>query len=96
MDRVIRVDLVGVRAKDGERFVNGSDGDARQSVFIGNLDFMSKEEDLRAFFEAILVTERGNPHGKKNWVTRVRIVRDRETQMGKGFAYVQFAVSLVF
>ena len=27
------------------------------------------------------------------WVARVRIIRDRATQLGKGFAYVQFIVS---
>ena len=29
----------------------------------------------------------------KTWVTRVRIVRDKDTLLGKGIAYVQFAVS---
>ena len=33
---------------------------------------------------------------KSTWVTRVRIVRDRDTQLGKGFAYVQFVVSAKF
>lgn len=30
----------------------------------------------------------------KTWVTRVRIIRDKDTQLGKGFAYVQFSVRL--
>ncbi len=29
----------------------------------------------------------------KTWVTRVRIVRDKDTLLGKGIAYVQFAAS---
>lgn len=86
------VDVTGARAQT----------DPRLSVFVGNLDFASSEEDLRAFFEALLCAERGTPvsdddtsnrHGSL-WVTRVRIVRDRDTQLGKGFAYVQFAVSV--
>lgn len=81
--------------------------DPKLSVFVGNLDFASTEEALRAFFEGILCAERGDPESadedgegsgetrkrRKMWVTRARIVRDRDTQLGKGFAYVQFAVS---
>jgi len=95
MERIIRVDLVG---KNNEA---GSDTDPKLSVFVGNLDFASKEEDLRVFFEGLMTSEKGAPpssddtdeegHRKPpTWVTRVRIVRDKDTQLGKGFAYVQF------
>jgi nucleolar protein 12 len=101
LDRVIRVDHV---SKDVKKSVQHSsdlmlDGDPKLNIFVGNLDFGSKEEDLRAFFEKIIVTERGAPpvdsEGSKAsaWVTHVRIIRDKETLLGKGFAYVQFAVS---
>lgn len=78
-------------------------GDPKLSIFVGNLDFASKEEDLRAFFETLVANERGSqPQAQSlgggdetkssGWVTRVRIVRDKDTQLGKGFAYVQFVV----
>ncbi|KAF9648173.1 hypothetical protein BDM02DRAFT_3096934 [Thelephora ganbajun] len=75
-------------------------GDPKLSIFVGNLDFASKEEDLRAFFEALVTNERGErPQDSEDekgtrssrWVTRVRIVKDKDTQLGKGFAYIQFA-----
>jgi nucleolar protein 12 len=106
MERIIRVDLVG---KNRENEAAGSsDTDPKLSVFVGNLDFASKEEDLRVFFEGLMTSERGLPPPppppnddideelqKKplTWVTRVRIVRDKDTQLGKGFAYIQFTVS---
>ena len=89
-------------------------GDPKATLFGGNLEVTSKEEDLRAFFESVVVAERGMPgeksgddesdsesdqeeEGKKDkprtWVKRVRIIRDKDTQLGKGFAYVQFVVS---
>ncbi|KAG5642548.1 hypothetical protein DXG03_002587 [Asterophora parasitica] len=119
MERVIRVDLVGKKSasalakavKDGEEGASVElelvGADPKSSVFVGNLDFASKEEDLRVFFEGVLSAERGPPpvdsddeenegtvKKPKSWVTRVRIVRDKETQLGKGFAYVQFAVRM--
>jgi nucleolar protein 12 len=105
MDRFIRVDLAVKTATSGA--AEGL-GDPKLSVFVGNLDFASKEEDVRVFFEGVVSAERGPPptvHKAQssadiekpvNWVTRVRIVRDKDTQLGKGFAYVQFFVSPFF
>lgn len=79
------------------------------TLFVGNLDFSAKEEDLRTFFDSLLSKERGEPPEdqlktgesdemnslKKNpWVVSVRIIRDRDTQLGKGFAYVRFIVCI--
>lgn len=52
--------------------------DKRRSVFVGNLDFEEVEESLWKHFE---------PCGD---IEYVRIIRDSKTNMGKGFAYVQF------
>ena len=104
MERIIRVDLVG-KNSDNNNEAGSSNTDPKLSVFVGNLDFATKEEDLRVFFEGLMTSERGLPpspnddtdeeHQRKplTWVTRVRIVRDKGTQLGKGFAYVQFTVS---
>lgn len=96
MGRTLRADAVA-----------GGVGDPKRTVFVGGLDFASGEEDLRIFFEGVVSGERGPRSAVagdsdsdeedagaklKTWVTRVRIVRDKDTQLGKGFAYVQFAV----
>ncbi|GLB38746.1 putative RNA recognition motif containing protein [Lyophyllum shimeji] len=116
LDRVIRVDLVEKKhaleragaGEGGELDLHLADADPKSSVFVGNLDFASKEEDLRVFFEGVVSAERGPPpppaandqegaaekggiKKPRTWVIRVRIVRDKDTQLGKGFAYVQFA-----
>lgn len=106
MERMIRVDLVGRNIGTGSTDKKSAliDTDPKLSVFVGNLDFASKEEDLRVFFEGLMASEKGLPpshddtdeEGQRKpltWVTRVRIVRDKDTQLGKGFAYVQFIVS---
>ncbi|KAI0754878.1 hypothetical protein C8Q80DRAFT_1141625 [Daedaleopsis nitida] len=118
MDRTLRVDVVKKGTEGGETTVGAESamaGDPKATVFVGNLEFTSKEEDLRAFFEALVCEERGKPGEKtgeeesddedenedeaeegnesgqpRTWVKRVRIIRDRDTQLGKGFAYVQF------
>ncbi|KIY51514.1 hypothetical protein FISHEDRAFT_36944 [Fistulina hepatica ATCC 64428] len=98
LERVIRVDVVG--ALDGVG-ASTHHADPKLSVFVGNLDFETREREVRSFFEGVLSAARGPPpiveEGEtsaakpKTWVTRVRLVRDRDTQLGKGFAYVQFA-----
>ena len=99
--KTLRVD--GVRKHRAEDASGEGVGDPKLSIFVGNLDFASKQEDLRVFFETLVTTERGvRPQAQDSededgtrssrWVTRVRIVKDKDTQLGKGFAYVQFAV----
>ncbi|KAK6907345.1 hypothetical protein I203_101338 [Kwoniella mangroviensis CBS 8507] len=63
--------------------------DPKKSLFVGGLDYAAKEEDIRVFFEELVKAERGPAEDK--WVTGVRIVRDKETQLGKGFGYVHFS-----
>lgn len=117
MERMIRVDLAkrtkaGTSSLDDTSTVSvplNREADSQLSIFVGNLEFGSKEEDLRVFFEGLMCTERGppsegqTPDGEDDgdgaatekpltWVTRVRIIRDKDTQLGKGFAYLQFAV----
>lgn len=50
----------------------------RKSIFVGNLDFEEDEESLWSHF---------GPIGEIDYI---RIVRDSKTNVGKGFAYVQF------
>ncbi|EJD08288.1 uncharacterized protein FOMMEDRAFT_144269 [Fomitiporia mediterranea MF3/22] len=107
-EHMLRVDFVkkpaDVQTSSESTAAVGALTDPKQSVFVGNLDFATSEDDLRAFFEEVMCEERGQPSSDMNvedgkadtlqkakWVTRVRVVRDRETQLGKGFAYVQFS-----
>ncbi|SCU84878.1 LANO_0C02652g1_1 [Lachancea nothofagi CBS 11611] len=53
--------------------------DNKRSVFVGNLDFEETEESLWKHF------------GKTGDIEYVRVVRDSKTNVGKGFAYVQFS-----
>ncbi|KAF9223006.1 hypothetical protein BS17DRAFT_707694, partial [Gyrodon lividus] len=100
LDRMLRVDAVAkssAAAKSSDA-TSSAVGDPKLTIFVGNLDFASSEEDLRVFFEGVVSAERGPPGTElsqdgdkpKFWVTRVRMIRDRDTQLGKGFAYVQF------
>lgn len=52
--------------------------ETKRLVFVGNLDFEEREEPLWEYF------------GRCGEVEYVRVVRDAKTNVGKGFAYVQF------
>lgn len=67
--------------------------DPKMSLYVGNLVYAAKEDDLRAFVESLVVGEKGPAPEGGAWVEDVRIIRDRDTQMGKGFAYVAMRVS---
>jgi len=53
--------------------------DNKRAVFLGNLDFKTQEDEVRALFS------------KCGEVESVRLVRDASTGIGKGFGYVNFA-----
>ena len=53
--------------------------DFESTVFIGNLPWVVSEEELRAHF-----AEAGK-------ILNVRVIRDKDTFIGKGIAYIQFS-----
>lgn len=58
--------------------------DNKRTIFVGNLDFEESEETLWRYFNAKADDD----------VEAVRIVRDSKTNLGKGFALVQFKDTL--
>ena len=95
LDRHIRVDSVAHPSKI----------DSRRCVFVGNLDFVDDEPGInsaaneetskrsRTVNEPADVEEGlWRQFGKAGIVESVRVIRDKTTQIGKGFAYVQFKV----
>lgn len=58
--------------------------DNKRTIFVGNLDFEEQEERLWRYFNSKTNDD----------VESVRIVRDSKTNLGKGFALVQFKDSL--
>lgn len=96
LNRHIRVDQVAHPAKV----------DNRRCIFVGNLDFVDDDSQIR---EAANEGKNQSKQKKREpadaeeglWrafsnagvVESVRVVRDQQTRVGKGFAYVQFEVS---
>ncbi|MCJ1434686.1 Nucleolar protein 12 [Xylographa pallens] len=94
LDRHLRVDGVAHPAAT----------DHRRCVFVGNLGFVDDESAIRAAEDqergekkarkqkAPADVEEGlwQQFGKAGTVESVRVVRDKTTRVGKGFAYVQF------
>jgi len=93
LDRHLRVDSVAHPAKI----------DHRRCVFVGNLGFVDDETNInaaedeenskprrRAKERADVEEGLWRQFGKAGIVESVRVVRDKTTRVGKGFAYVQF------
>lgn len=92
LDRHLRVDCLGRPSKI----------DHRNCIFIGNLSFVNEESldntddadsrKRRTTGKEPADAEEGlwRVFGKVGDVESVRVVRDQETRVGKGFAYVQF------
>ncbi|KAL0811582.1 hypothetical protein ABMA28_009964 [Loxostege sticticalis] len=57
----------------------GAEHDPRCAIFVGNVPFAMEDEALRAKFEQC------------GEIESVRIIRDKKTNAGKGFAYVNFS-----
>lgn len=55
----------------------------RTTVFVGSLPFYIDEEELRNHFTTVL-------EGGHDAITSIRIIRDAQTLIGKGIAYVSF------
>jgi nucleolar protein 12 len=94
LDRHLRVDGVAHPAKT----------DHRRCVFVGNLGFVDDESMLdqggegerkRSKIPSDIEEGLWRQFGKAGAVESVRVVRDEKTRVGKGFAYVQFEVSLL-
>lgn len=83
--RTLRVDKVEKSKKDWQ--------EEKRTVFVGGLAFEEGEEALRKWMEATLVKEKGEETG--GWVESVRIIRDKQTGLGKGFAYVLLKVGSI-
>lgn len=97
MERTIRVDHVGAAKQSASGSSAASRQDMKRTAFIGSLDFGATDDALRDALENIVKAERGQPpEGTRSWVESVRIIRDPDSQIGKGFAYVQFKVRQCF
>ena len=92
--KVLRFDRVRSQEDKQSTRYEPSREEAKRTAFLGVLDFGQNEQGVREWAEAQIVRERGQPEGDSAWVERVRLVRDRDTGMGKGFAYVLFSVRM--
>ena len=94
LDRHLRVDSVAHPAKQ----------DHRRCVFVGNLGFVDDEAAINAAEDGTKKRPRKpkeaadveeglwRQFSKAGTVESVRVIRDKTTRVGKGFAYVQFEV----
>ena len=89
LDRHITVDTL---SKKQHRNKN----EGNRTLFIGNLPFDTDEEELRSFFETHIKQQKSYnaSDSTETVVESVRIIRSKDTRVGKGFAYVVLKVSI--
>ncbi|CAK9873545.1 unnamed protein product [Sphagnum jensenii] len=81
--RHLRVDMATAPRKDGNLASNNpAEYDCSRSIFVGNIPFDVEDEDLYAVFGTNLDPEMG--------VEAIRVPRDPQTSIGKGFGFVLF------
>lgn len=62
------------------------------TLFVGNLPFVTNEQDLRDHFADVAKNSGAAELDTENdGIRNVRIVRDKVTHVGKGIAYIQFS-----
>lgn len=65
--------------------------DFESTILVGNLPFTCTENELINHFKDVAKMSRsGNASSADSGILNVKIVRDRETQVGKGIAFIQF------
>jgi nucleolar protein 12 len=92
--RHIRVDRVGAaQLPDATTTATttASRHDASRSVFVGNLPYTADEETLAAHFATVLNRHAKDTVPTEQMIEGVRIVRDKDTQLCKGFGYILFS-----
>jgi len=88
----IRVDI------DLRDSMGANQNDYDCTVFIGNLPFVTNEEELRRHFADVAkmeATSLGTANAATDGILNVRVVRDPVTHIGKGIAYIQFTSKML-
>eukprot|EP00924_Labyrinthula_sp_SR-Ha-C_P015043 snap_masked-scaffold_9-processed-gene-6.19-mRNA-1 protein AED:1.00 eAED:1.00 QI:0/-1/0/0/-1/1/1/0/312 len=62
--------------------------DRKRTIFVGNLPFKISEQEVFEFFNNKLKKNISKKEKERDFVKAVRIIRDKKTNLGKGFCYV--------
>lgn len=92
----IRVDLDSKTVEGASAAERGAhsvqENDTNTTIFIGNLPFTINEEELRKHFADVASNESlGHIKAAGDGILNVRVVREKESHIGKGIAYIMFA-----
>lgn len=78
--------------------MGANQNDYECTVFIGNLPFVTNEEELRRHFADVAkmeATSLGTANAATDGILNVRVIRDPVTHIGKGIAYIQFTSKML-